>query len=149
MNDYISVLQKEIKELRQKLEEIDSANNRDRSAVLRKLRLRERSLADEETAEGLPPSFSPYEDRAPALRTTYVNMPPIRGIQIYLEKAGSPRPQQEIIDELVAGGAAINKKRGLHNVRLAIEENVRLGTLTLKNGLVGLKEWEHKPKTKK
>lgn len=55
--------------------------------------------------------------------------PTFRAIEIVLTESGGKMKRSDLMDQLVAGGAIIGKKRGLHNLRISIDDNAALGKL--------------------
>lgn len=154
----IGTLLKELKGLRgdlaatdvaweQKQAELLKEWHKERNIILNKISLRVTALRAEEEAIGC--EQHPLEDipiRAVPSSTQYVNLDPIDAIEIFLTKEAKPLPIKTIIDELIAGGAAINKKRADANIRISIEKNVKSGRLVESKGLISLPYWKSKIK---
>src|SRR5882724_5232716 len=76
--------------------------------------------AELERASGMEPT-----DEYPSLqRLDYVNMAPIEAVEKLLDRSREPMRPQDIVKELSAGGATLNKKRGENNIRIAIENSI-------------------------
>lgn len=115
MTTAVEVLQREIEELENQL------------------RIRRAALA--QLTSATPIKISEEKGRfAPPMR-------PSKAARLYLEEIGKAVPQADLIDALVAGGATEGKKRGRHNIRLAIESALTNGHLINSRGRIGLPEW--------
>jgi hypothetical protein len=71
----------------------------------------------------------------------FYNVRPGTAVKLILREKG-PRTQEELMTELVAGGAVVGKKRAAHNIRISIEKTLRNGTLKQVGDLIGLGEWD-------
>lgn len=74
-------------------------------------------------------------NRSNSCPVEYVNYPTaILAILAWFEKRGDePALPSEIIDALVKGGAAINKKRGRANIRISMENQIKEGVLAFES----------------
>jgi hypothetical protein len=78
------------------------------------------------------------QDTGPAMR--FYRARHSSAAKMILHEKG-PQPQDKIMEELQAGGIAIGKKRGMHNVRIAIERTLKTGALKQVRDLIGLPQW--------
>lgn len=103
-----------------------------------RLEVRQRLLRELKRSEGIPLE----EDRISPESVEYVNYPTaILAILAWFEKRGDePALPSEIIDALVKGGAAINKKRGRANIRISIESQVKEGVLAFEGSTISGEE---------
>jgi hypothetical protein len=72
----------------------------------------------------------------------FYQMRPLDAIRIVLRESGRALSQEDLTNILLAGGAAMGKKRGKHNIRISIEMTLQNGKLKETDGLIGLPEWE-------
>jgi hypothetical protein len=87
----------------------------------------------------VPRPASPHE-RPHSLR--YVNMSIIDAILLFMEQVKKPQTEQEIIDELSAGGAIMGRKRNVGEIKKSLDANERNGRLRKSSsGKYGPAEW--------
>jgi hypothetical protein len=67
---------------------------------------------------------------------------PLDAIRVVLRESGHALSQEELTNRLLAGGAAVGKKRGKHNIRISIEMTLASGKLKQIGELLGLPEWD-------
>jgi hypothetical protein len=81
----------------------------------------------------------------PSEETRFYNVRPLVAIRQVLTDRGIAVHEEELVQILLDGGIAINKKRARYNIEVSLRQTVKLGSLTRsKDGMIDLPERRQK-----